>query len=292
MTKPTTLREALQQTTGALSNASIEAPEREARHVLVEACAIPTEHLIAWPDKRLTAEQSARLAEFTARRCREEPLSRIVGWREFYGRKFELSSETLDPRPDTETVIDLTLEIIDAEGGRERPLRVLDIGTGTGALLVTLLSELPFASGIATDISGDALATATRNANRHGVGDRAAFMQTSSLDGIDGPFDLLVSNPPYIPSADIAHLSTAVRVFDPVAALDGGADGLDIYKAICRNVPNVVPSGWVVFEVGAGQADDVSGLLEAALGNGGPASVQTRKDLSGHIRCVAGATHC
>ncbi len=167
--------------------------------------------------------------------------------REFYGRRFALSSATLDPRPDSETLIEAALGIAAREGWRERSIRILDVGTGTGCLLLTLLAELPLATGVGTDISGEALQTAARNATSLGVAERVHFAQADALGGIDGPFDLVVSNPPYIASGDIAGLSTEVRKYDPRVALDGGADGLDIYRRIIADLGRVL-RGWVIFE--------------------------------------------
>ncbi len=292
MTKSTILRDALHETATALREVGLAEPQREARRLIAQACSLAPEEFIARPLQKLDTAQLQRLGEFTKRRCDDEPLSRIVGRREFYGREFELGPTTLDPRPDTETLIEMVLETIDAEGGRESPLRILDIGTGTGALLVTLLAELPNAQGLGTDISEDALAVASRNSVHHGVRGRATFMRTSALDGVSGPFDFLVSNPPYIPTADIESLSGAVRRFDPLAALDGGADGLDIYRMIISGIVDVVPDGWVMFEVGAGQVDSVTDLLMTELSQWKNIQTKTRKDLGGHVRCVAAATHC
>ncbi|MGH1419188.1 MAG: peptide chain release factor N(5)-glutamine methyltransferase [Hyphomicrobiaceae bacterium] len=293
MTYPATLRDVLHQTTLVLRDAGFDEPQREARRLIASACGLKPEDFILRPDLRLDAGQTKCLDGFTKRRCNGEPLSRIVGRREFYGREFELGPATLDPRPDTETVIEMALEIVDREGWRTRQLRILDVGTGSGALLVTLLSELANARGLATDISEDALAIARRNCVNHGVSDRTEFATANALDGIEGPFDILVSNPPYIPTTDIEGLSPSVRNFDPRAALDGGFDGLDIYRKIIARACDVVPKGWVVFEVGAGQAGAVADLLRLAVpGAGKIPRIETRQDLGGHIRCVAAVTHC
>ena len=159
---------------------------------------VDTAEIIARPERRLAADEQARLEASVARRCAREPVSRILGEREFYGRRFALSSATLDPRPDSETLIEAALGIAAREGWRERSIRILDVGTGTGCLLLTLLAELPLATGVGTDISGEALQTAARNAASLGVAERVQFARADALGGVDGPFDLVVSNPPYI----------------------------------------------------------------------------------------------
>ncbi|HEX9881107.1 MAG TPA: peptide chain release factor N(5)-glutamine methyltransferase, partial [Hyphomicrobium sp.] len=226
------------------------------------------------------------LAEMLRRRCAREPVSRILGAREFYGRTFKVTPATLDPRPDSETLIEAALEIVDREGWRTRPLRILDVGTGSGCLLVTLLAELPQASGLGGDISAAALAVAADNARAHGVLSRMQVALHDGLDGIDGPFDLLVCNPPYIASAEIAELSPEVRAHDPRHALDGGPDGMAVYRAVMSDLPRVMSHGWVLFEVGAGQADALSRLICDTL-PGVRTPLQTWKDLGGHVRCVA-----
>ena len=163
-------------------------------------------------------------------------------------------------------------------------MRILDIGTGSGALLVTLLCELPLATGLGTDVSAQALAVAQDNARRHGVAERASLEQRDALAGVSGPFDLVVCNPPYIATAEIARLAPEVRGFDPREALDGGADGLDMYRRIIPGLARVISSGWIGFEVGAGQAQTVADMLHhAVMGS----RLRYRKDLGGHVRCVA-----
>jgi release factor glutamine methyltransferase len=213
-------------------------------------------------------------------------VSRILGEREFYGRPFALSEATLDPRPDSETLIGAALELAMQEGWGEAPIRILDIGTGTGCLLLTLLAELPNATGLGTDISEEALATAQRNAQALGLADRAAFARHDMLDGVAGPFDLVVSNPPYIASGDIPVLAPEVHQFDPHAALDGGPDGLAFYRRISQGLDKVL-GGWVVLEVGMGQADAVALLLQQAFVKTLHAELRRYDDLGGHTRCVA-----
>lgn len=278
-----TLREAIARLGRRLAEAGIEDPARDARHLVLGALGLSGTDLLRAPERRLSDDEGRRVGAIALRRVAREPVSRILGERGFFGRTFAVTPATLDPRPCTETVIEAVLEIAQAEAWREAPVRILDIGTGTGALVLTLLAELPRASGVGTDISEDALAAARANAVRLGLADRVDFLNRDGLDGIEGRFDILVSNPPYIPSGDIAGLEPEVRMFDPRAALDGGADGLDFYRAFAIGAKRVVPNGWVFVEVGAGQAEDVARLFSA----GGGTEVRLWRDLGGHTRCVA-----
>jgi release factor glutamine methyltransferase len=281
-----TLGDAVRAAQRALTKAGVEDAGREARLLVAAAAGVDTAQIIAHPEQQLSGDTQAKLQAMLARRSAFEPLSRIFGEREFYGRRFALSPATLDPRPDSETLIEAALDIAARERWRERPIRILDIGTGTGCLLLTLLAELPLATGVGTDISNAALQTAALNAASLDVAARAAFMLADMLDGIDGPFDLVVSNPPYIASADIAGLSPEVRKYDPHAALDGGPDGLDFYRRIAAGLTRVL-RGWAILEVGAGQADAVALLLQQAFVKTRRAEVTRHSDLGGHTRCVA-----
>ncbi|MBY0225937.1 MAG: peptide chain release factor N(5)-glutamine methyltransferase [Hyphomicrobium sp.] len=274
-----------------LSEAGFSEVEREARLLLQHATALMPEQLLLSDARLLTDGEAKSLADALTRRLAHEPLSRIRGERAFYGRAFEITPAVLDPRPETETLIDLVLQWADESGGRNRPLNIIDIGTGSGAMLITLLAELPRAMGLGTDVSPEALQVARNNAIRNAVAGRARFELAHALDGIVGPFDILVSNPPYIPSADVLTLEAAVRDYDPALALDGGPDGLRIYRQIAARAGAVVPSGLIALEVGAGQAADVSRILTENVENrrGAP---WTRADLGGHDRTVALLTQC
>jgi release factor glutamine methyltransferase len=283
-----TAREAQASLGRLLESAGIEGAARDARLLLLEALGLSATDLVRAPERRVSESEAQRLADFARRRMAHEPVSRIVGTRGFYGRTFRITPATLDPRPCTETVVDAALEVADREGWRERPIRILDVGTGSGALLVTLLAELPLATGVGTDISDGALDAARDNAQRLGVAHRATFLNRRTLDGVEGTFHLLVSNPPYIPTGDIATLAPEVRDFDPTSALDGGADGLDIYRALAQGVDAVVPAGWVLVEVGAGQAAQVEEIFRnAAAGGRAGKDIKLWKDLGQHVRCVA-----
>lgn len=279
-------REAIALLARQLGDAGVEGPARDARLLLLAALGISSADLMRAPERRLSEGEARRLTEYADRRAAREPVSRILGERGFYGRTFCVTPATLDPRPCTETVVEAALEIADREGWRTRPIRILDVGTGSGALLVTLLAELPLATGLGTDISDGALDAARENAERLGVASRASFLNRRSLESVEGPFDLLVSNPPYIPSGDIAGLDPEVRAFDPLGALDGGRDGLAIYRELASGLAGLVPRGWALVEVGAGQAGDVEALFREGLGRA-VAATRLWSDLGQHTRCVA-----
>ncbi len=283
---PATLGEAARAAQRSVAAAGVEDAGRDARLLVAAVAGCSTADIIAHPERLLSDAVRERLASMLERRRASEPVSRILGEREFYGRRFALSPATLDPRPDSETLIEAALGIADREGWRGKPIRILDIGTGTGCLLLTLLAELPMSTGLGTDISGEALATAGENAEALGLADRAAFELHDVFDGIAGSFDLIVSNPPYIASGEIAGLGREVREYDPRAALDGGADGLDIYREIAAGLDHIL-RGWVVLEVGAGQAEDVAVLLQQEFVKTRRAELSRHSDLGGHIRCVA-----
>ena len=282
-----TSRDALRRLGAQLAAVGIETPAEDARRLVAAALAATAEDLLRAPERRLTDAEGAALTGFALRRAAREPVSRILGRRDFYGRMFHVTKATLDPRSCTETVIEAALEIAAEEGWREQPIRILDVGTGSGCLLLTLLAELPLATGLGTDISDEALVAAEENARRLGVASRSRFAAANFLEGIDETFDLLVANPPYIASADIAGLEPEVREHDPLAALDGGADGLDAYRAIARELKNVVQNGWAVLEVGYGQSVAVAGLLERSRPGHEQSAVRTWHDLGGHLRAVA-----
>lgn len=264
--------------TARLKAAGADTPTLDARLLLQAAAGLTREQLILGPDRALPPAELARFEDFIARRARHEPVSRILGEREFYGRSFIVTPTTLDPRPDTETLIDAALPLMPPRA------RILDLGTGTGAIAVTLLAERPDATGVATDLSPGALEAAARNAARNGVADRLSLLEGSWFGPVSGVFDIIASNPPYIPAGDIAGLSPDVRNFDPGLALVGGDDGLDPYRDIARNAArHLAEQGHVLVEIGAGQADEVEAIF-AAAGFKAPAR---HRDLGGHVRCLA-----
>lgn len=280
LTAATTRADALRTLRLAFSEAQIEEAALDARVLLSEALGVDAVAIAAYPEAPLGEDGARKLVQFAARRLAREPVARIVGWREFWGMPFELAPETLVPRPDTETVIETTLRHLGAGG----PERIVDLGTGSGCLLVALLHELPAAFGLGVDRSFRALATARRNAERNGVGPRAGFVAFDWAAALGGGIDVLVSNPPYVPSDTIAELAPEVRAHDPRLALDGGADGLSAYRAIFADTARVLaPGGLLVVEIGLDQSDAVPALAAAA----GLALVEVAPDLSGRPRAVA-----
>lgn len=282
-----TLGTLLRQATADLQRAGVDNAGNDARRLLAAVLGLTGAQILSRPERQLSPEQTELFGRCIARRCRREPVSRILGERDFYGRSFIVSPATLDPRPDSEALIAATLELARREGRLAAPLRILDVGTGSGCLLLTLLCELPNAVGVGTDISEAALEVARDNARRLGVGDRAQWLFRDALDAIDGHFDILVANPPYVRSADIAHLEPEVRCFDPLSALDGGGDGLHFFRRFAARIPAVIPDGWVVLEVGYDQADAVAGLLAAAVPGSKSDDIVFGRDVTGTRRCVA-----
>jgi release factor glutamine methyltransferase len=260
----------------------IESAELDAR--LLVGCALGLERaaLAAADGRQLGRGEEADIAGLAERRLAHEPVARIVGWKEFWSLRLLVDASTLVPRPETETAVEAALAAIDAAGGRARPLRIVDLGTGSGAILLALLSELPNAAGVGTDVSVATLSAARENARRLGL-DRARFMACDMAAALRGPFDLIVSNPPYIASHEIAALAPDVRDFDPRRALDGGADGLEFYRSIAAAVPALLaPGGALVVELGAGQLQAVAALFAA----GGLVPLPPRPDLTGIPRAL------
>ena len=285
--EPDSLRQLLREASARLERAGVDAPERDARLLAAAAIGCSAAELITRRDCTIELDASCRMLEFVCRRAAREPVSRILGSRGFFGREFALSPATLDPRPDSEVLIEAVLAFVESKGCHSRPLRILDVGTGSGCLLLTLLAELPLATGLGTDISTAALGTAASNARKLGVSDRARFIPARGLEGVAGPFDILVCNPPYIASGDISGLEPEVRDFDPLTALDGGADGLQVNRQIISAIERVVQSGFAALEVGAGQADAVEEMLRGVLDPGRLAKLGRHLDLGGYTRCVS-----
>jgi release factor glutamine methyltransferase len=265
---------------------AIDSAELDTRMLVGAALGLDLTGLIAAAARPVTTEESVRLEDFARRRLAGEPVARILGIKEFWGLPLQLSPATLVPRPDTETVVELALEIWGAERHSDRQLRIADIGTGSGAILLALLSEWPAAYGIGTDISLAALRTATGNAARLGFAPRAAFVACDYAAALSGFFDMIVSNPPYIRSAEIAGLANEVRAHDPPGALDGGADGLDAYRALIPQAAHLLaPGGTLIVEAGLGQSGYIQGLMTAA---GLTFESPPKADLAGIPRAVAG----
>jgi len=269
-----------------LKSGGIDSAELDARMLAGAALGLDLTGMITAAGRPLTPDESNQLEQFARRRLSGEPVARILGHKEFWGLPLELSAATLVPRPDTETVVELALELLRADGPVARPLRIADLGTGSGAILLALLSELPEAHGFGTDISEAALQTARSNAARLGLSDRATFVACDYASGLSGRFDLMVANPPYIRSADIASLGREVREHDPRRALDGGFDGLDAYRLIAPEAARLLkPGGALVLEVGHDQSGEVEGLIAAA---GLMPADAPKTDLAGIRRAVLG----
>jgi release factor glutamine methyltransferase len=243
----------------------IDSPQADARILAADALGLTRTQFAAQADRDLEPREIDAMSARAARRLKREPVSRILGSREFWGLRLEIDASVLDPRPDTETLVETALDWIATRHLRQEKLRVLDIGTGSGALIVALLSELRAASGVATDVSLAALTLARANARRLGLADRCCFVACDYATALRGPFDLVVSNPPYISSGEIASLEPEVRDYDPRLALDGGNDGLVSYRAIAGDTLRLLASrGRLIVELGRGQAQAVSAILNGA----------------------------
>ncbi len=338
---PLSLWQFLQSAERRLRAAGIETPGPDARILTGHALELDRAALLSQRDRLLTAKEAAAAEALIARREAREPVWRIIGAREFYGLSFTLNEATLEPRADSETVVEAALERIDKEvcpsflgrassrrkpgssdarprvhesfcvadatqrdpgfrrddaallqEGRDNPChreqacRILDLGTGTGCLLLALLHALPHATGLGLDLAPRAVEQARANAEALGLSSRATFRVNNWLDGVEERFDLVISNPPYIVRADIPGLMPEVREHDPALALDGGADGLDAYRVLIPQLPRVLnPGGIMAFEVGQGQADAVRSLCLRS----GLTDVAVHSDLAGIPRCVTAA---
>jgi release factor glutamine methyltransferase len=247
-----------------LQSAGIDSAELDARELIGHALGLDLTGMISAANRALTPDESDRLEVLVKRRLAGEPVARILGHKEFWGLSLSLSPATLVPRPDTETVVELALQMLRDSVANRAP-RIADLGTGTGAILLALLSEVPEATGVGTDISGEAVETATANAWSLGLAARAGFIQCDYASALTGPFDLIVSNPPYVRSGDIAGLATEVRGHDPRAALDGGPDGLAAYRVLIPQAARILaPGAALVVEAGQGQAAQIEALMTAA----------------------------
>lgn len=266
----------LKETKQQFRAAGISTPELDARFLLQDLFELSDTDFIS-SDADLTSIQMMVAQSAVQRHLNGEPVSRILGYKEFWGRRFHLSSATLDPRPDTETLIEAVLS------HQWNAPKILDLGTGTGCILLTLLHEIRDSTGIGIDLSPEACETARMNAKNHNLESRAMIQNGSWTDKLEGKFDLIVSNPPYIPSGIIPTLSEEVQNHDPILALDGGDDGLGPYKILLSNLKKFLePRGLVFFEIGQGQEGDIERLAV----NIGATLCETYKDLGGVVRVV------
>lgn len=265
-----------------LKSAGVDTPRLDAILLLAEATELSEDLIRSRPDMPVPADKAAAFKAMLQRRLRREPVSKILGRREFWSLEFRTSRDVLDPRADSETLVSAVLA---AMPDRNAALRIVDFGTGSGCLLLSLLHELPGATGVGIDVSPPALAVAQQNAERLALSSRCIFRLGSWGKGIDGAFDILISNPPYIESGVVPGLEPEVADYDPLLALDGGADGLDAYRALIPDMARLaVPGALAALEVGLGQDVAVSRLL----GKAGFGEIAVMPDLSGIGRVVTG----
>jgi release factor glutamine methyltransferase len=275
-----TINEGLECASAVLKKSGIETNRLDARVLLAYVLNCEQEFLFGHPEISLQREESQLFSSLIQRRSQREPVSRIIGQREFWGLSFQVSSATLDPRSDSETVVHAALEFLK---DRQPALTILDLGVGGGCLLLSLLYELPHAFGIGIDQSHEALRTARNNALSLGLIDRTGFIVSDWVSALSVPFDLIISNPPYIKSADIPQLPDEVRKYDPLKALDGGEDGLYHYRKLAPQLYRLLkPQGFAIFEHGQGQ----SGSLERIFKKEGLSMTSSFKDLAGISRCA------
>jgi release factor glutamine methyltransferase len=263
-----------------LTAAGVDSAALDAVLLLCAATGERREAVMAYPERIVAVEAADTYRALIDRRAAREPVSRILGRREFWGLDFTVAEPVLDPRPDTETLVRAALDWLEGRGAA----RIVDLGTGSGCILLALLHERPGDTGLGIDASQAALGIARANAGALGLSGRATFAIGDWMSGLpDAAADLIVANPPYIPRDDIAGLEPEVREHDPIGALDGGPDGLDAYRIIAADLARVLaPDGAVFLEIGVGQEDDVAALLAAA----GATAVQRFPDLSGRVRCL------
>ncbi|MFH1157668.1 MAG: peptide chain release factor N(5)-glutamine methyltransferase [Pseudomonadota bacterium] len=275
-----TINAAVVEMRESFKSAGLDTPELDTRLLVQDVLKISHEELLLNSSKLVSDSESKKLAEVMQRRILREPVSRITGARSFWKSEFKITPETLDPRPDSEILIESALTIAD----KEAPLTILDLGTGTGCLLLSLLQELPQATGIGIDISAGAIQVALQNAAALGLSERVSFkaMNWTEMAG-ETPFDLVISNPPYIPESDISTLEPEVRRHDPLLALSGGTDGLDCYREIAALLPGLLTgTGYLFLEIGSTQARSVKDILAER----GVRVLKVAQDLAGHNRCI------
>lgn len=281
-TRPATVAMLLREGASALAAAGVETARLDARLLLTQALGVGMEVVVGHPQRPVSAAEATAFDRMVRRRAGREPIAHILGGREFWSLPFCVTSATLVPRPDSETVVETALKRI---GDRRRPLRILDLGTGSGCLLLALLSELPSAWGLGIDRSAAAIAVARENASALGLVDRSAWLVGDWAAAVAAPFDLVVANPPYVCAGELDELAPEVRAFEPRTALDGGPDGLEPTRSLLRHLgPAAAAAAVVVLECGAGQAPTVAGMMAAC----GIKDVEIKDDLCGIGRCVSG----
>ncbi len=277
---PATLAAALESAARRLKQAGVPEPRREARLLVGHALGVEVEVVLGDPERAIGGSEAARIAALVTLRAERRPMAQVLGVREFWSLPFRVAAETLDPRPDSETVVEAALACV---SDRNAGLRLLDLGTGTGCLLLALLSELPRARGVGVDVCGQACAVARANAVALGLDGRASFVVGDWGRNLAGAFDLIVANPPYVPESEFGALDPEVSLFEPRRALSGGADGLACYRALAPDLVRLLaPQGTAILEVGAGQASAVRSIIAGA----GLVWAGLRHDLAGRERCL------
>ncbi|MEP3889078.1 MAG: peptide chain release factor N(5)-glutamine methyltransferase [Hellea sp.] len=268
--------------TAQFRKAGLETADLDARLLIMAATGLSHTDIIMRADEILQTETQYLIAQYAKRRLAGEPIDHILGYREFYGREFEVNKDVLSPRPETEMLVDAALEIL-----KDKPdARILDLGTGSGAIIISILAEAQQVQGIAVDMSAAALSVARENAKTHKVNERLSLLEGSWFGPAEGRFDIILSNPPYITDTAMGELSIEVSEFDPDLALRAGEDGLIAYHAIISEASNyLIPGGTLLFEIGYDQGRSVSQLLE----NHHFTSISIVKDLSGHDRMIKAA---
>jgi len=275
-----TIAAALAEAARRLDEAGVAEPRRDARLLVGHALGAGPELVVGHPERGLSPGEAARVAALVALRAERRPMAQILRRREFWSLPFEVTGDTLDPRPDSECLVEAALARVVA---RDAALRILDLGTGTGCLLLALLHELPRATGLGVDISAAACRVAARNAAALGLAPRAEFAVSDWGRAVTGRFDLIVANPPYIPSGDLAGLAPEVSVFEPRVALDGGCDGLGAYRALAPDLARLLaPGGFAAIEIGPGQGEPLAGVLRPL----GVVPLAVARDLGLRERCL------
>ncbi|WP_026622674.1 release factor glutamine methyltransferase [Ensifer sp. WSM1721] len=278
-----TLDSLLAESRDKLKAAGIEAAALDARHLVSGLLGLSRAALVTRGGEPVGEADAARIRAAIERRAAHEPVHRILGEREFFGLNLKLSKDTLEPRPDTETLVDCLIPHVRRIAARKGSCRILDLGTGTGAICLALLNAVLDARGLGTDISNNALQTARENAHRNGLAERFETLRSNWFEAVEGRFDVIVSNPPYIRSSVIAELDPEVKYHDPVAALDGGDEGLDAYRAIALHASrHLETDGLLGLEIGFDQKQAVTALFEAQ----GFRLLSGVKDLGGNDRVL------
>jgi len=280
---PEALGPLLREARARLAMAGVNDPALDARLIVEHFSGTTRTQAIADPERSMDGNAIAAIEAALRRRAGGEPVHRILGYREFYGLRLSLSPETLEPRPDTETLVEAVLPFVEATAAREGTCRILDLGTGTGAIALALLSAVPAATATGVDISAGALATAARNAGELGLGRRFTTVQSDWFEKVSGRYHVIAANPPYIPLRDIGNLQDEVRDFDPHLALDGGVDGLNPYRIIAAEAARFLEAeSRIAVEIGHTQRNEVTDIFKAA----GYALAAALRDLGGNDRVL------